>query len=118
MTSLQVQRWNERDDGDLTEAAVRLRYLPVWHYRIAIHEYKRGPGGKFGATARAGDMFILAGECRVHWAHHASCSLERLDFVSFPAGNYTFEVLGSAPCRVAQVWLLPPDFRVPPKEAA
>jgi hypothetical protein len=113
MTALEVQRWDVRN-GDLSESLLRLRYLPAWHHRISVHEYQ--PGVTFNGTARAGELFVLAGQCRVRWAHHQPCSLERLDFIVFPAGDFTFEVLGYVPCKVAKVWVLPPEFRTLPKE--
>jgi hypothetical protein len=113
MTTLAVRRWAP-EDGALTEAALRLRYLPAWHHRIAVSEYE--PGTRFRGSARAGKLFILGGRCRASWADHEPCTLERLDFVAFPIGEYRFEVLGAAPCKVAHVWVLPPQFRVPPKE--
>jgi hypothetical protein len=41
MTELEVHRWESRD-GVLTEAALHLRYLPSWSYRISINEYEPG----------------------------------------------------------------------------
>ena len=67
-----------------------------------------------GGSARAGELFVLAGQGRVSWTDHDPCSLERLDFVAFPAGDYRFDVMGPAPCRVAKVWVLPPEVRMPP----
>jgi hypothetical protein len=61
MTSLQVHRWDSRD-GDLTEAVLRLRYLPAWHHRITIREYE--PGGKFD-----GRVWVLPPEVRVPPKH-------------------------------------------------
>jgi hypothetical protein len=113
MSALYVHRWNPRE-GDLTEAALRLKYLPAWHHRIAIHEF--APGVRFDGRARAGELFVLAGRCRVSWVQHDPCSLEKLDFVAFPTGDYAFEVIGPDLCRVARVWVLPPDVRAPPKE--
>jgi hypothetical protein len=47
---------------------------------------------------------------------HEPCSLGKLDFVTFPAGDFTFEVLRDEPCKVAKVWLLPVEFRIPPND--
>lgn len=113
MTALQVQQWDSRN-GELTEPTLRLTYLPAWHHRIAIHEHE--PGETFNGRARAGELFVLAGQCRVRWEDHRFCSLERNDFVAFPGGDYRFEVLGPSACRVAWVWVLPPEVRVPPKQ--
>jgi hypothetical protein len=111
MASIKAERWNLGDDGTLTEATLRLKYLPAWHYRVAIRRYD--PGTNFRARGLAGELYVLEGDCRVQWGTD-ECVLQGSDFVRHPAGEYFFEVLGSGGCQVAHVWLLPPEFRVPP----
>jgi hypothetical protein len=70
---MQAKRWNVREDGKLTEAALRLKYLPAWHYRLVVQRYDAGV--RFQGTARAGDLYVLQSECRVQWGADA-CVLE------------------------------------------
>jgi hypothetical protein len=111
VASIQTERWNPGEDGLLTEAALRLKYLPAWHHRVAINRYDSGT--RFSALTRAGTLYVLEGECSVQWGAEV-CVLQENDFVRHPAGEYSFEVVGGQACRVAHVWLLPPEFRVPP----
>lgn len=113
MAAIEVSRWNPDQDGALTERALRLKYLPAWYHRVSLYRYDAGD--KFEGTARAGDLYVLEGRCRIRW-REGECVLSELDFVTCPAGDFRFEALGDRPCVVVQVWLLPPEVRVPPKE--
>jgi hypothetical protein len=97
----------------LTEQALRLKYLPAWHHRISLYRYEAG--AKYQGKARAGDLYVLEGRCRIRW-DETECILNELDFVTCPAGDFRFEVLGDRSCVVVQVWLVPPEVRIPPKE--
>jgi hypothetical protein len=113
MAELEIGRWNVQQDGALTEHALRQKYLPAWHHRISIYRYE--VGAKFEGTARSNDLYVLEGRCRISWRED-ECVLDALDLVTCPAGDFQFEVLGDRRCVVVQVWLLPPEFRVPPEE--
>jgi len=78
---------------------------------ISLYRYEAG--AKYEGRARAGDLYVLEGRCRIRWDED-ECVLNELDFVTCPAGAFRFEVLGDRSCVVVQVWLLPPEVAVGP----
>ena len=108
---VQISEWDVVADGPLSEAAVRLKHQPAWHYRISANRLE--PGADFGGAARAGFIYVLAGASRWSWQGDV-VEIHGGQIAATPAGEYRFTTRGETPCEIVRVWLLPPAFRIRP----
>jgi quercetin dioxygenase-like cupin family protein len=93
---LQVERWDEERDGELTEAAMRAK-LVARGYRVSRYVYS--PGTVFPDHTHAIDKIdgVLAGRFRMTTAE-GSVVLEGGDLLAVPRGTvHRAEVVGEEP---------------------
>lgn len=90
---MKVEHWNQRDDGNLSEQAMR-RKLEQLGYRAARYVY--APGTYFPSHTHSTDKIdaVLSGNFRISMGND-SVMLKAGDFIHVPAGaEHSAEVIG------------------------
>lgn len=90
---MKVEHWNQRDDGSLSEQAMR-RKLEQLGYRVARYVY--APGTYFPSHTHSTDKIdaVLSGNFRISMGND-SVMLKAGDFIHVPAGaEHSAEVIG------------------------
>ena len=103
-----MNQWSEISPDPLTVEAIRERHTPQSHYRISPNRYASGTF--FIGSSRAGRIYVLSGSCSKNvgaW----SVTLGPGAFADFPAGDFTFQVLGDQEVQLVNVWSIPEPYR-------
>ncbi len=101
--------WRSLSEKPISIDAIRRLHLPESHYRVS--QYSCDVGVRFLATGKAGRLYVVSGHCvqsSVDWRAELGSGM----FVDFPAGHYTFEVIGDEPASIVNVWEIPEPYRV------
>lgn len=106
--SVEVGEWSTLSADAISVEAIRSLYQPASHFRVSRNGFDAGVS--FPGTRRAGRTYVLSGRC-VEATASWRAELGPGQFVDFPAGAYTFTVLGSEPVRFVSVWEIPEQYR-------
>lgn len=104
----EVTPWSTLSHAPISVAEIQRLYVPQANYRVSRNGYDAGVS--FAGTSRAGRIYVLSGRCaKVVGAWRAE--LGAGTFVDFPAGDFTFTVVGEEPVRLVNVWEISERYR-------
>lgn len=107
--------WTLVSQESMSIEAIRRLHLPANHFHVSRNKYEEGV--TFSGTRRAGRMYVLSGRCLQYAGLYLqavqawNAELGPGSFIDFPAGDFTFRVLGDAPVTLVCVWEIPARYR-------
>lgn len=104
----EVTPWSALSNEPISLEEVRRLHMPAANFKVSRNGYDAGV--TFPGTGRAGRIYVLSGRC-VKTFGDWRAELGPGTFVDFPAGDYTFAVLGDEPVRFVNVWEIPEQYR-------
>ncbi len=99
-----IEKWQTRFSEELSEGAIRNRFVPSERFRISRYNYPAG--ARFSGGMLAGTCFVLSGQCSLTFGNDCAAIGEK-DMVNVPGGSYSLQVDGQKPVELVFVWALP-----------